>query len=143
MSTPYHWEQVNDEIRGCAHTLRFYSEILQEDNAGLIDREPLEQMKVCVHKLNQCYTSMPEITERDEFMDTVQDKQYAQRELAEYANSLEQRIRVDILLKEMEILEKKLREAIWANEFLSDVYEERRIAECEAAEYAYYYGDDY
>ena len=99
-------EDINEEInalRGSRNdVLRAVSFLKGEfPHEDLIPQVELDKLDIVDEKLCQCYGSTVEITERDMAMDLYWDKKEQNDALLDYATSLEQSIRRQVLLSAM------------------------------------------
>jgi len=155
------YEYMNEEIRAIGKAKQFLLGII---GMKLVDDEPVEveeaidddedieepetfksllaDLNVAYGKLNECYTHVPEITERDMWLDHYWDKKEEQQEAIAYGEELENKIRFQVLLAECQMLQSQITNLIFADPELAEVYDNARCAELDAELDYEMYGND-
>ena len=134
---------MNQEIRDAGKRKSFLLSVIGEDEDNVISKDLLMCLDVCYTKLNECYTSVPEITERDHQMDRYWDKKFEQHDAIEYGQGLENSIKFGILSAEFTLVADKIAEQIRSDETLSDAHDDLMTGLMDAeADYMMYGCDD-
>jgi hypothetical protein len=132
------WQSANETVLEAREAMATLNHLLRGMDPDKVHVTQLhrDKLRVCMRGMDKCWTYMPEITERDDWMDTYWDKIDAQEDAKKFGESMENEVR-------LQVYERKFRDLLaQAHGMLAkadpDEYDEYRCAMLEAEQMAMY-----
>jgi len=131
------WDYINETILDAREGRANISSLIRQigDTEPCVPQELIDTMNASMEKLDECWTVMPEITERDLAFDTYWDKVERQDAAKAIGESIENEVRFEIAKRYFDGAVSEIVDFIMKNH--GDLYEDWRYAMCEAADDRY------
>jgi len=136
------YECQNETIRNLGKRRRLLLDVLEDDTKGIVSDELKMKLEIAYQKLDECYTYVPEITERDMWLDHYWDKKEQIDEAISYGEGLENQIRYAILEAEVHVVLSEIEACIYTDSDLADALNDWICGEMDAERDYEMYGCD-